>query len=155
MSWRSVTKTSFSSRFVSFHRCSRTAQRLTCLPMTLQIEAEALPDISESFEVDAVPYFILLRVRTFPLLPFSPPPILTSSTHTGPHPPHPPLRRSARRPLRRHQVARLEALRPLLLISAAGCSADCLPTGRASNRLGGRWRVDWSGRRGGGGIRGK
>lgn len=27
-----------------------------------QIEAEALPDISESFEVDAVPYFILLRV---------------------------------------------------------------------------------------------
>lgn len=28
----------------------------------LQIEAEALPDISESFEVDAVPYFILLRV---------------------------------------------------------------------------------------------
>jgi thioredoxin-like negative regulator of GroEL len=30
----------------------------------LSIEAEALPDISESFEVDAVPYFILLRVRT-------------------------------------------------------------------------------------------
>lgn len=27
-----------------------------------QIEAEALPDISESFEVDAVPYFVLLRV---------------------------------------------------------------------------------------------
>lgn len=30
--------------------------------IALQIEAEALPDISESFEVDAVPYFILLRV---------------------------------------------------------------------------------------------
>ncbi|GAA5973434.1 hypothetical protein JCM21900_006341 [Sporobolomyces salmonicolor] len=30
----------------------------------LSIEAEALPDISESFEVDAVPYFILLRGHT-------------------------------------------------------------------------------------------
>ncbi|KAM0791764.1 hypothetical protein ACM66B_004028 [Microbotryomycetes sp. NB124-2] len=30
----------------------------------LNIEAEALPDISESFEVDAVPYFILLRGHT-------------------------------------------------------------------------------------------
>ncbi|GAA5987238.1 hypothetical protein JCM10908_001872 [Rhodotorula pacifica] len=30
----------------------------------LEIEAEALPDISESFEVDAVPYFILLRGHT-------------------------------------------------------------------------------------------
>ncbi|KAK4699820.1 monothiol glutaredoxin, partial [Phenoliferia sp. Uapishka_3] len=30
----------------------------------LQIEAESLPDISESFEVDAVPYFILLRGHT-------------------------------------------------------------------------------------------
>ncbi|GAA5896042.1 PICOT family protein [Sporobolomyces salmoneus] len=30
----------------------------------LTIEAEALPDISESFEVDAVPYFILLRGHT-------------------------------------------------------------------------------------------
>lgn len=29
----------------------------------LQIEAEALPEISESFEVDEVPYTILLRVR--------------------------------------------------------------------------------------------
>ena len=29
----------------------------------LQIEAEALPEVSESFEVDAVPYTILLRVR--------------------------------------------------------------------------------------------
>ena len=29
----------------------------------LQVEAEALPEISESFEVDAVPYTILLRVR--------------------------------------------------------------------------------------------
>lgn len=28
----------------------------------LQVEAEALPEISESFEVDAVPYSILLRV---------------------------------------------------------------------------------------------
>lgn len=28
----------------------------------LQIEAEALPEISESFEVDEVPYTILLRV---------------------------------------------------------------------------------------------
>ena len=28
----------------------------------LQIEAEALPEVSESFEVDAVPYTILLRV---------------------------------------------------------------------------------------------
>ncbi|GAA6015628.1 hypothetical protein JCM11491_007178 [Sporobolomyces phaffii] len=30
----------------------------------LSVEAEALPDISESFEVDAVPYFILLRGHT-------------------------------------------------------------------------------------------
>ncbi|SCV73379.1 BQ2448_7305 [Microbotryum intermedium] len=30
----------------------------------LSIEAESLPDISESFEVDAVPYFILLRGHT-------------------------------------------------------------------------------------------
>ncbi|SDA03058.1 BZ3501_MvSof-1269-A2-R1_Chr11g02858 [Microbotryum saponariae] len=30
----------------------------------LSIEAESLPDISESFEVDAVPYFILLRVES-------------------------------------------------------------------------------------------
>ena len=30
----------------------------------LQVEAEALPEISESFEVDAVPYTILLRVRS-------------------------------------------------------------------------------------------
>ncbi|KAI5475513.1 monothiol glutaredoxin-5, partial [Pseudohyphozyma bogoriensis] len=30
----------------------------------LLIEAEALPDISESFDVDAVPYFILLRGHT-------------------------------------------------------------------------------------------
>ena len=29
----------------------------------LEIEAEALPDISESFEVESVPYFVLLRVR--------------------------------------------------------------------------------------------
>ncbi|CEQ41189.1 SPOSA6832_02900 [Sporobolomyces salmonicolor] len=46
----------------------------------LSIEAEALPDISESFEVDAVPYFILLRVGPSPsLLPISPskPPLLT------------------------------------------------------------------------------
>lgn len=28
-----------------------------------QIEAESLPDISESFEVESVPFFILLRVR--------------------------------------------------------------------------------------------
>ena len=33
----------------------------------LQIEAEALPEISESFEVDAVPYTILLRVGNLPL----------------------------------------------------------------------------------------
>lgn len=32
-----------------------------------QIEAESLPDISESFEVDAVPYFILLRVSSCPV----------------------------------------------------------------------------------------
>lgn len=33
----------------------------------LQIEAEALPEISESFEVDEVPYTILLRVGSFDL----------------------------------------------------------------------------------------
>lgn len=37
-----------------------------------QIEAEVLPDISESFEVDAVPYFILLRVRSSRRLPDCP-----------------------------------------------------------------------------------
>lgn len=31
----------------------------------LQIEAEALPEVSESFEVDAVPYTILLRVSSW------------------------------------------------------------------------------------------
>jgi thioredoxin-like negative regulator of GroEL len=31
--------------------------------LSLQIEAEAQPDISESFEVESVPHFVLLRVR--------------------------------------------------------------------------------------------
>lgn len=31
----------------------------------LVVEAEALPEISESFEVDAVPYTILLKVCRF------------------------------------------------------------------------------------------
>jgi hypothetical protein len=58
---------------------------------TLQIEAEALPDISESFEVDAVPYFILLRVSSSRFLavavcsPFTPKtPLLISLTPFSP-----------------------------------------------------------------------
>ena len=49
--------------------CAQMTQAISALAATnpdvlfLQIEAEALPEISESFEVDAVPYSILLRVR--------------------------------------------------------------------------------------------
>ena len=38
-------------------------QHLADSNLCSKIEAEALPDISESFDVDAVPYFVLLRVR--------------------------------------------------------------------------------------------
>ncbi|GAA5980786.1 hypothetical protein JCM11641_002651 [Rhodosporidiobolus odoratus] len=43
--------------------CNELAKRWQSV-LFLSIEAEALPDISESFEVDAVPYFILLRGHT-------------------------------------------------------------------------------------------
>ncbi|BGP17558.1 hypothetical protein JCM10213_004099 [Rhodosporidiobolus nylandii] len=43
--------------------CTELAKRWDSV-LFLSIEAEALPDISESFEVDAVPYFILLRGHT-------------------------------------------------------------------------------------------
>lgn len=62
----------------------------------LQIEAEALPEVSESFEIDAVPYTILLRVRfrtrrmlkDMALIPFF--------CLTGPHPTQQSVRRASK-----------------------------------------------------------
>lgn len=94
---------------------SSAAPHTVRLLLYIQIEAEALPDISESFEVDAVPYFILLRVSPSLslFLPFA---LFTDDPpgRAGSHAPHPPLGSPTLSPLRRSHFARFQTRRAIL-----------------------------------------